>query len=75
MKKEASQCILCSKDSYNKETIEVHYWKVHRDSGLSVKLIVVDMLVVKYEKRNSKIIITDIIQCKEGVGIIWSRKS
>ena len=31
-KKEATKCILCSKKNYNKEKIEVHYWKVHRDS-------------------------------------------
>ena len=24
--------MLCSKKSYNKEKVEVHYWKVHRDS-------------------------------------------
>ena len=32
VKKEAPKCILCSTNSYNKEKIEVHYWKVHRDS-------------------------------------------
>ena len=31
-KKEAPKCILRSKNRYNKEKIEVHYWKVHRDS-------------------------------------------
>ena len=32
VKKEAPKCILCCKNSCNKEKIEVHYWKVHRDS-------------------------------------------
>ena len=46
-------------------------------SGLSVKLVVVYLLVVKCEKRNSKIILEGIIQCilKRGVNIICSRKS
>ena len=32
MRREVPECILCSKNSYNTEKIEVHYWKVHRDS-------------------------------------------
>ena len=32
VKKEAPKCILGSKHSYDKEKIEVHYWKVHRGS-------------------------------------------
>ena len=32
MRREAPKCMLCSTKSYNKENIEVHYWKVHRDS-------------------------------------------
>ena len=32
VRREAPKCMLCSKKSYDKEKIEVHYWKLHRDS-------------------------------------------
>ena len=32
VRKEAPKCMLCSKKPYNKEQIEVHYWKLGRDS-------------------------------------------
>ena len=49
----------------------MNYWKVIEivSSGLNIKLTVIDLLVVKCKKRNSKIILGDIIQCI----LEWSR--
>ena len=63
-KKEASKCMLCSKKSYNKEKVEVHYWKVNRDSfeWVECEISCGRFACGKFEKRNSKMILDDIMK-------------